>query len=36
MVENIDYKKLKSMGGTDKDSNLRESHIECNKKRKNN
>ena len=33
---NIDHKKPKSKGGTDKNSNLRAAHIECNKKRKDN
>ena len=33
---NIDHKKPKSKGGTDKNSNLRGAHIKCNEKRKDN
>lgn len=33
---NIDHKKPKSKGGTDKNSNLRATHIECNEKRNDN
>ena len=33
---NIDHKKPKAKGGTDKNSNLRATHIECNEKRKDN
>lgn len=33
---NIDHKKPKTKGGTDKNSNLRATHIECNEKRKDN
>ena len=32
----IDHKKPKTKGGTDKNSNLRATHIECNEKRKDN
>lgn len=33
---NVDHKKPKSKGGTNSNSNLRATHIECNEKRKNN